>query len=121
MKKIMVIITLFLMNSCQNDSRIIEKPFMCLSTIPDKTDRHLLFPDATILKLFKLSENKNACVRFRYREITDKALVPVVDLSLPYGTGRNSEQFSREHLILNFYDTIKKTLAYNARSSDTSF
>lgn len=125
MKKVMgLLITLSMMNSCQSDLKEIEKSYMDLAVIRDKTDPHLLKPDAnSVLRLFNLSDNNSAGVNFRYHEIKDRTLVPVVILNLPSGTsrGKSDEPFSRERLIINFYDTIRKTLTDVNSNNDSSF
>lgn len=119
-----LLITLSIMNSCENELKRIDNPFMDLIVIRDKTDIHLLNPDASsILRLFNLSDNNSASVNFRYHEITDRTLVPVVILNLPTGTnkGRSNEPFSRERLIINFYDTIRKTLVDVNSNNNSSY
>lgn len=124
MKKAMVLLTgLLLMSSCQNELTEAERQFMSLSVIRDKTDRHLLKPKANpVLRLFQLHENKNAGVYFRYREITDMTLVPVIsyDLLCTSDGKRGDEAFSREKQIVNFYNNIRTVLSDSGTYTDSS-
>lgn len=123
MKKVMVLIVLLLMNSCRNDSDKIQNPiYMDLVVLNDKTDPHLLRPDASILRLFNLSDDNAKSVHFRYREITDRRLVPVTNLSFPGKRSHNNNYaaLSKERLIINFYDTVRSVLANNSATDDSS-
>jgi hypothetical protein len=122
MKSILIIFFVLGLASCRHELYESES-YMNISVIRDVTDPHVLQPDANpVLGLFNLSENRSARVNFRYREISDKVLVPVVDLHLPDESvtnrqNRKNEPLFRERAILNFYETIRKTL--NA-DTDTS-
>jgi len=100
---------------------------MDIAVIRDVTDPHILQPDAnSVLGLFNLSENSNAGVRFRYREICDKVLVPTVELQVPDESitsrlNRNNDAFYRKKIILNFYSAIRKTLIVTEADKDSSF
>ena len=119
-------LSLLSLDSCKNDLHE-RVSYMDISVIRDITDPHVLQPNAnSILALYNLSENKSADVNFRYCEILDKVLVPAVDLHLPDEAVTNrqnkkNEPLYRERIILNFYDTIRKTLSPSYINSDSSF
>ena len=125
MKYLLTIVGLISISSCKQDLYD-RKTYMDITVIRDVTDPHLLSPDAnSILGLFDLSENKDQGVNFRYREISDKILAPSVDLQLPdelvtAKQNRRNEPFYRDKVILNFYDTIRKTLGAR-NTNDSSF
>lgn len=116
MKTLHLIWLILLLNACGNTVTD-ERCYMSVSVLRDITDYHALQPNAdATLTLFGLSDNKDHAVHFRYTEITDKILVPAVDLYLPDAVtnekkNRNSEPLFREKAIVRFYDTVRKTLA----------
>lgn len=110
--KTMFFLVVIAFTSCINKSKNTEDD-VAVSVINDKTDSILLHPGATLLPVLGLSQNKNRAVTFRYCEITDKTLIPVINLTLPSGeTTKNknvrNEPLFREQEILNLYDSIKK-------------
>jgi hypothetical protein len=100
---------------------------MDISVIRDVTDPHILQPDAnSVLDLINLSEYRNAAVNFRYREISDRVLVPTVTLhladeSVTRRQNRKNEALYREKVILNLYTGIRKTLNKADTSRSISF
>ena len=125
MKKLLISFCGFVIISC-NSERQKEQADMDITVIRDITDRHELQPEAnSILGLYNLVKNKSAGASFRYHEITDKVLVPIVSLHLPDVSdtkriNRKNEPFFRQRIILNFYDTIRKTLSLADTKSDSS-
>lgn len=130
MKKIAILFTVIQLQSCgsntNNTNQKPESPAVQLSVIRDRTDRHVLQPDpGSVLSIFNLSENKNTCVGFRYHEITDKMLEPIVNLELGSEAQTekqnvNNEPLFRQKLIVAFYDTITTTLTAVNTNSDSS-
>lgn len=126
MKYLFITLCLFCIGSCKSDLHE-RDDYIDVSVIRDRTDPHILKPEAnSILSLFNLSADKSAGVNFRYHEISDKVLVPVINLQLPDESvtkrqNRKNEPMFREKIILNFYDTIRKTLSYPDMNNDSSF
>ena len=124
MKLTFIIFSIFIVSACNNNS---HEQGCYIDLINDVTDPHILRPQAqSILELFNLSENKNVSANFRYSEIKDLSLVPVTTFYLPdEATSENRnikhEPLFREKLILNFYDSIRKTLSEANANPDSSF
>lgn len=126
MKCLIIILTAFALHSCTHTNS--EKGcYMDIYVIRDITDFHVLKPEAnSILGLYDLSKHKGVEVNFRYREISDKVLMPAVNLRLPDKSvtdreNRKNEALYREKLILNFYDIVRKTLITGHLENDSSF
>lgn len=124
MKLPSLLLCMILISSCK-DKITEEQCYMSITTVRDITDYHALQPDAdAVLSLFNLSEHKEAAVSYRYTEITDKLLVPTVDLYLPdAATGerknRTNEPMYRERTILQFMDTVRKSLTVRTANKDS--
>ena len=105
--------------SC-NDNTSNTQSYMSVTILQDITDVHALQPDAdAILALLNFSEDKSSAITFRYTEITDKVLVPAVEINLPDAASgeknnRKSEALFREKAILYFFDTVRNTLRPSA-------
>jgi hypothetical protein len=124
MKMLQLTCLILFLTACDNTATN-EPCYMTVSILCDITDYHALQPNAdATLAMFDLSDNKDHAVHFRYAEITDKILVPAVDLYLPDAvTGekknRNSEPLFREKAIVRFYDTVRKTLVVANAKKDS--
>ena len=124
MKLPSLLLFIMLISSCK-DKTAEEHCYMSVVVVRDITDYHALQPDAdATLSLFNLSEHKDNAVSYRYTEIADKLLVPTVDLYLPdAATGetknRTNKPMYRERTILQFMDTVRKTLAVLTANKDS--
>jgi hypothetical protein len=124
MKLTIIISLIFIISACKQSS---HEQGCYIDVINDVTDQHILRPQAqSILELFNLSENKNEGANFRYSEIRDLHLVPFTTFYLPdesvtEGMNKKNEPLFREKIILNFYDSIKKTLSNANVKPDSSF
>ncbi|MGC4100871.1 hypothetical protein [Ferruginibacter sp.] len=125
MKVILSILYIIVITSCKNSS-INKDYYVSCTTVRDVTDYHTLLPDANAtLSLFDLANNKDQAASYRYTEITDKMLVPAIDIYLPdaaTGERKNKDNapMYRERVILKFMDTIRKTLAIPVSKKDTT-
>lgn len=125
MRHVATTFILTLLSSCVSSPRE-SGCYMNISVVRDVTDLHVLRPEAnSILNLYNLSEHKRQGGVFRYREISDRVLVPAVDIAIPdeSTTGKKAkrnQEFYRERIILDFYDSVRKTLAIPERNTDST-
>ncbi len=121
--KTILILAIIAFSSCIRNNTNIQDSVI-VSVIDDRTDSILLHPGVSVLPALGLSENKNHAATFRYCEITDKALIPIINLTLPSGEiTRNknirNEPLFREQEILNLYDSIRKL--FNSSNTNTGY
>lgn len=122
--KYSMLLLLILLASCDMASNT-DKPYIDYTILNDRTDYHKLRPDPNaFIASLHIPNYKAREYTIRYLEISDKKTVPVVVLHLPSTAAirmnaNSGTPLYRERLILQFYDTVRKTLTPTG-GNDTS-
>lgn len=123
MKPIYLFLFILTVTSCNKKTRE-DQSYLDLTVVSDVTDHHLLRPTNSILQLYNFSENKSYGANFRYAEITDLMLSKEINIHLPDEEftdkkNRNNQAMYREKIIVQFMDSVRKTLVSNNAKADT--